>query len=328
MDPTGACDFPASFITWDAPPRAEPDPRPYARHVFPDGIVVRMPLDSILDVTNEATGATERIVLCVPHRTEWCFNDPPIFAMRPLYPPQIVNTEYRYAFSPTAERNMEGHPIYPAIPARRLARSYQSRYRSASLRLKRLPATRVLSGAKEIIQAVEDKAVLVGRTELRDAGRRERYVVEYPVRVVDYWAGDDSYQVNAGPFILPDPDRTDEHVIDRLELTFIVYNQRTTDTAEFIFRRYIPVDDERGRTVSWVLNYADVRNFPVHTTLMAGEAARSSPKTAGRGCPTRGSSTDSPLRPQRTARRDPLCAVAPTSVSRGCGVRAARRELA
>ena len=268
----GACDFPASFITWDAPPRSEPDPRPYARHVFPHGIVVRMFLDAVLDVTHEVTGESERIVLCVPHRTEFCFNDPPIFAMRPLYPPAIHNTEYRFAFSPTAERNMEGHPIYPAIPQRRLQRSYESRYRSASLRLKRLPNTRVLSGAKEIIQAVEEKRVLVGRTELRDDARRQRYVVEYPVRVVDYWAGDGSYQVNAGPLILPDPERGDDNVMDRLELAFIVYNHRTTDSAEFIYRRYIPVNDESGRTVSWVLNYADVRNYPVRTTLMAGES--------------------------------------------------------
>jgi hypothetical protein len=272
VNPAGACDFPASFITWDAPPRSEPDPRPYARHVFPHGIVVRMPLDAVLDVTDEATGSTERIVLCVPHRTEWCFNDPPIFAMRPLYPPQIVNTEYRWIFSPSAERNMEGHPIYPAIPERRVHRGYRERYRSASLKLKRLPNTRVLSGAREIIQAVEDKAILVGRTELRDAARDERYVIEYPVRVVDYWAGDGSYQVNAGPLVLPDPDRDDPHVMDRLEMAFIVYNQRTTDTAELIFRRYIPVNDEHGRTVSWVLNYADVRTYPARTTLMAGES--------------------------------------------------------
>ena len=271
MSLTGACDFLSSFITWDSPPRAEPDPRPYARHNIPHGIVVRMALDAILDVTNEATGATERIGLCTPHRTEWCFNDPPIFAIRPLYPPDSVNTEYRYAFSGTAERNMEGHPVYPAIPERRTARTYASRrYRAASLDIKRLPHTRALETGADIVAATEAKAPLVGRTEIRDPQRHERYVLEYPVRVVDYWPGDHSWQVNAGPFLLPDFNRADEQVIDRLELAYIVYNHCTPDYAEFILRQYMPINNETGKTVCWVLNYTDVRTYPVKTTLLAG----------------------------------------------------------
>lgn len=273
MSVRGACDFLASFINWDAPPRAEPDPRPYARHDFPHGIIVRMPLDALLDVTDEATGATERIVLATPHRTEWCFNDPPIFAMRPLYPPAgPINTEYRFAFSPTAERNMEGHPFYPAIPERRTARSYESRFRAASLHIKRLPNTRVLETAADIVAAVQAVAPLVGRTEVRDPQRNERYVLEYPVRVVDYWPGDSSFQPNSGPILLPDFNRTDEQVIDRLELAYIVQNQRTPDFAEFILRQYLPIEDETGKTVKWVLNYTDVRTYPVKTTLLAGVA--------------------------------------------------------
>jgi hypothetical protein len=268
----GACDFWASFVIWDAPPRAEPDPRPYARHDFPHGIKVRLPLDAILEVADEATGATERIVLCTGHRTEWCFNDPPIFAVRPLYPPApSINTEYRFAFSSTAERNMEGHPFYPAIPERRLARTYESRYRSASLDIKRLPNTRELKTAAEINAAVEARAPLVGRTEIQDPQRHERYVLEYPVRVVDYWA-DDLYQVNSGPILLPDFERQEEQLIDRLEMAYIAQNQKTPNDAEFIIRRYLPINDEEtGKTVCWVLNYAEVRNYPARTTLLAGE---------------------------------------------------------
>ena len=272
----GACDFLASFITWDIPPRSEPDPRPYARHIYPYGNVAHMPLDAILDVTDEASGATERIVLATGHRTEWCFNDPPIFCMRPLYPPAPpINTEYRYAFSPTAERNMEGHPFYPAIPARRLARPYEGRYRWGSLRVRHLPNTRSLATPAEIIAAGEANAPLVGRTELRDPHRPERYVLEYPVRVLDYWPGPEpgkrSFQVNAGPLLLPDFDRTDALLMDRLEMAYIVFNHRTPDSAEFILRRYLPIKDRSGETVSWVLNYDDVRNYPVRTTLLAAE---------------------------------------------------------
>ena len=278
MSLTGACDFLASFITWDVPPRAEPDPRPYARHDYPHGNIARMPLDALLDATNDATGATERIVLATPHRTEWCFNDPPIFAIRPLYPPApSINTEYRFAFSPTAERNMEGHPFYPAIPARRTARSYEGRYRSASLHVRRLPNTRALETAADIVAAVEAKAPLVGRTALRDPQRPERYVLEYPVRVVDCWPGNQSFQPNSGPLLLPDFSRTDEQLIDRLEMAYIVYNHRLPDSAEFILRQYLPIKDRAGETVCWVLNYTDVRNYPVRTTLLAGEPGPFSP---------------------------------------------------
>lgn len=268
----GACDFLASFVTWDAPPRIQPDPRPYARHDFPHGIVVQMPLDAVLYVTDSTTGKTEPIVLATTHRNEWVFSEGPIFAIRPLHRGMDTSGEYRFAFSSTAERNLEGHILYDTIPPRRLARPYEGRYRSVTLEIKRRPNSRVLETRAEVIAALEARMPLVGRTEIRDPKRNEQYVLEYPIRVVNFWPDDHTYQANCGPVLLPDFDNPDGDVMNRLELAYLVYNHRTTDRAEFIIRRYMPVHDEAGRTVSWALHYTDVRTFPVHTTILAGEA--------------------------------------------------------
>src|SRR5436190_23111479 len=63
-----ACNFQASYMTWDLPPHK--DPRPNARHNIPKANKARIQLDATINVINEETGANERFVLIAHCRTE------------------------------------------------------------------------------------------------------------------------------------------------------------------------------------------------------------------------------------------------------------------
>src|SRR5262245_28062869 len=91
-----ACNFQASFMTWDLPPRK--DPRPYARHNIPKGNKARIQLDALIDVINEDTGSRERFVLIAPCRTEWVYAEDKLF--------QMPSGEYRCVFSLKEERSL------------------------------------------------------------------------------------------------------------------------------------------------------------------------------------------------------------------------------
>jgi len=74
---TPACDFQASFMTWDV--RYRDDPQPYARHNIPHGKRARIQIDAIIDVIQAATGDSERFVLIAPCRMEWVYAEDHLF---------------------------------------------------------------------------------------------------------------------------------------------------------------------------------------------------------------------------------------------------------
>lgn len=86
-----ACDFQASFMTWDFPYRE--DPRPNARHNIPHGNMARILVDALVDVIDRETGKTERFVLIAACRTEWVYAEDRLF--------QLPSREYRNIYSLT-----------------------------------------------------------------------------------------------------------------------------------------------------------------------------------------------------------------------------------
>jgi hypothetical protein len=91
-----ACDFQASYMTWDLPPRK--DPRPYARHNTPHGNIARIQLEALIDIFDEATEKSERFALVAPCRTEWVYPEKDLF--------QLPSIEHRNIYSLTEERSM------------------------------------------------------------------------------------------------------------------------------------------------------------------------------------------------------------------------------
>ena len=246
-------------MTWDLPPRD--DPRRNARHNIPLGNKARIQLEAIADVIDEETGASEQFVLIAPCRAEWVYAEKQMF--------QIPSREYRNIYSLTEERQMgraitddgasqRGHPV-------------SDTFRSLEIDIVRFPRGRVLDTPAAVNEATDDNVPLIGRTRISEPERGLSYVLEYPIKTMNFRPENSSFQVDTGPLLVPDFDSGEAKAIDRLEMAHIAYNR--FDYAEFILRRPTPISDEQGREPARVLHYSEVRESPAVTEILTGENA-------------------------------------------------------
>jgi hypothetical protein len=247
---------------WDVPYR--PDPRPYARHDTPLGNRVRILVEAILDVIEPSTGTTEQFVLIAPCRTEWVYAEDHLF--------QIPSREYRNIYSLTHGRGVGGgitvvEDELPGQPAR--ARPNDVDYRSLTIEIRRYPRTRTLGSVDEIIAATEEGLPINGRTELREQTTGRAFVLQYPIKTLNFQPEQRAFQVDTGPVIVPDLTSTEQQMINRLARAHVIYNHIHLDRAEFILYRPTPIVDE-GRDVCQVMHYSEVQVHSAKHTLLAG----------------------------------------------------------
>jgi len=110
---------------------------------------------------------------------------------------------------------------------------------------------------------------LVGRTEFDDPSGSLHYVLQYPIKTMNFQPKTNSFQVDTGPLLAPDFKAEANHTIDRLEMAHLAYNR--LDLAEFILRRPTPIEDDGGRELCQVLHYSEVREQPANHLILAGE---------------------------------------------------------
>ncbi|MHC4403080.1 MAG: hypothetical protein ACYTG0_25750 [Planctomycetota bacterium] len=257
--PNDACNFQASFMTWDFPYRK--DPRPYARHNIPHGNIARIQLDALIDVIAKETNESERFVLIAPCRAEWVYAENRLF--------QLPSREYRNVYSLTEQRSMGRGITYDG--ERSSGRPVSDDFQSLKIDVQTFPRTRVLHTPAEILEATADNVPLVGRTEIDDPAGKHGYVIEYPIKTMNFQPKTNSFQVDTGPVLVPDFNVKADHAIDRLEMAHVAYNR--LDRAEFILRRPTPIEDADGKALCQVLHYSEVREDPAATQLLAGEDA-------------------------------------------------------
>ncbi len=256
-DIAAACNFQSSYMTWDLPPR--PDPRPYARHNLPLGNKARIELEALIDVIDEASGESERFVLIAPCRTEWVYAEDRLF--------QIPSAEYRMIYSLKDHRSMGSKITYEGPPSK--GGPHAPNFSSLEIDVQTFAGTRHLKTPGEINSATETNIPLVARTELRDPKRGRRYIMEYPIRTMNFRPEEGSFQVDTGPLLVPDLNSEEDRPIDRLQMAHVVYNR--LDKAEFILRRPTPITDGNGKEVTKVLHYSEVVEHPAETVLLAAE---------------------------------------------------------
>lgn len=243
-------------MTWDLPYRE--DPRPHARHNIPHGNLARIDLDALIDAVDEDSGQSEQFVLIAPCRTEWVYAENRLF--------QIPSAEYRNVYSLTEERGFrqsltddgersQGHPV-------------KDNFQSLKIDIHTYPRTRVLKTPAEIVEATAANQPLVGRTEIQEPGTNRRYVLEYPIRTMNFHPKTNSFQVDTGPVLVPDFQISDKKAIDRLEMAYIAYN--CLDRAEFLIRRPTPLTDAAGKELCRVLHFSESREVPARTEILAG----------------------------------------------------------
>jgi hypothetical protein len=256
---TDACNFQSSFMTWDFPYRK--DPRPNARHNIPHGNLARIDLDALIDVIDDKTGVAERFVLIAPCRTEWVYAENRLF--------QLPSSEYRNIYSLTEERGVRQSLTDDGV--RSVSHPVKDNFRSLKIDVKTYRNTRLLKTPAEIVKATAENLPLVGRTEVRESKTSPRFVLEYPIRTMNFQPKTNSFQVDTGPLLMPDFKIAAKKSIDRLEMAFIAYNR--LDRAEFLIRRPTPVLDKDGKELCKVLHFAESRELPAKTEILAGVPA-------------------------------------------------------
>jgi len=243
--------FQASFMTWDFPRPAD-----MRRHNIPLGNKARIQLDAWITVIDEASGKSERYVLIAPCRTEW------VYAADHLF--QLPNNEYRMIFSLTEQRGIGRGYTYNGKAS--VSQPVRDSYRSLKIDVRNFPQARQLRTPQEINAATEKNFQIVGRTEFRDPNRKERYVLEYPIKTMNFRPESASFQVDTGPLLVPDLNSKASKAIDRLEIAHVCYNR--LDRAEFILRRPVRVG-ESGAGPIRVLDYSEPREYPARNELFS-----------------------------------------------------------
>lgn len=254
---TPACNFQASFMTWYLPPHK--DPRPHARHNIPKGNKARIQLDAMIDVINEETGVSERFVLIAPCRSEWVYAEDKLF--------QLPSGEYRCIFSLKDQRSVGTAFTLKGEPGR--GHPVKDTFQSLAIDARTFANTRELKTPAEICTATAANTPLVARTVFSDPKRKERYVLEYPIKTMNFLPETASFQVDTGPLLVPDFTSKGESIIDRLEMAHVAYNR--LDRAEFIIRRPTPITDKKGDEVTRIAHYSEVREYPARTQMLAGD---------------------------------------------------------
>ena len=254
-----ACDFQSSFMIWDFPYRK--DPRPHSRHNIPHGNMARIQLDALIDVIDRRSGKSERFVLIAPCRTEWVYAEDRLF--------QIPSNEYRNIYSLSEQRSMGRSITDDGKPTR--GHPVSDGYRSLKIDVRTSRRTRQLTSPAEIVKATAKNVPLVGRTRIDDPNGLARYVLEYPIKTMNFQPKTNSFQVDTGPLLVADFSSQTERAIDRLEMAHVAYNR--LDRAEFILLRPTPIQDEQGKQLCQVLHYSEVREDKAENVILAGETS-------------------------------------------------------
>lgn len=238
-----AIDFANSYMTWF----------PHE----PQGNIARIQLDAACTLIDEATGKQEQFYLIAPCRAERMYLETPLF--------QLPNYEFCGIWSAD-----EFLIIRTAWVSARDNRQYglgRERWRTIHLDIRTFAQTTVLTEDAAIVQATLDNRALNARTELYDAARSRRALLEYPVKTMNVMRDPMRFQVDTGPLILPDFTASAPHPIESFEMAHVVYNGM--DKAEFILRKPVPSTAD-GNTET-TTDYSAVQIVTARNEILASQ---------------------------------------------------------
>jgi hypothetical protein len=250
MDPI---DYGASFLRWARPPREDsrtPGHRPW-------GNEVRILLDARVRVTDERADTTQDFYLIAPCRTEWTFQDEPMF--------QREANEYRVAWSLSRRLSVARRRTDPTKP--RASAAHGDQLSMVDVSLTPLRASRVLTDDLAVVEAGADSAPMVGQTELVDEQRERRAVLEYPIKTLNFLRARQRFQVDTGPLLFVDLASDLPEPIDWLRLAHIAFNR--FQRAEFAKLGAAPVERD-GRVVCEVEDYVHIHAQDARHRLYVG----------------------------------------------------------
>jgi hypothetical protein len=251
--PNTVTDFYRSYMCWAVEPNLNDTRKP--GHM-PWRNAVRILIDARCTIHDERNGTSEEVYLIAPCRTEWMYRETEVI--------QNPSGEYRVIF--TQDRQLSvGKQIDE--PAERGGAVPTSGFTSLEFKITEVPA-RHLADDAAVIEASQGLKPIIAKTEISNAERGLRAVLEYPIRTMNFNLDHTRIQVDTGPLVFPDFNLETEHLIDMCKLAHTVYN--TLDYAEFVCKQPTPLI-KNGEEVARVFHYSDYHQLPVSTTFFEAD---------------------------------------------------------
>ncbi|MBT3274639.1 MAG: hypothetical protein HN368_15890 [Spirochaetales bacterium] len=123
----------------------------------------------------------------------------------------------------------------------------------------------VIQNYNEFREALLGNLPLNGRTTYTDEDGVSKVVLDYPIKTGNAGNSEDTWQVDAGPILMPTPEATGPLPVERLDIGFMVYNR--WDYAEAVLRRDTPVGS--GTEVGSTSHFTLRRNLQCRNELFA-----------------------------------------------------------
>ncbi|MAG36525.1 MAG: hypothetical protein CL878_09830 [Dehalococcoidia bacterium] len=237
-----ATDFANSYMTWFGPRNN-----------------ARIQLDAACTITNEASGQERTFYLIAPCRSESCYVDGQLFKM--------PNYEFCGIWSEDDFLTIRTHWV-----SERDNRVYgvnREHWEEMHLDIRHFDQAEELPDRAEIVAATFANRPLIARTELRDETSRQRAVLEYPVKTMNVLPDPPQFQVDTGPLIVPDFGSTAEHLIECLQMAYVVYQDFAQ--AEFILRQPVVVPSAE-QPATETTDYSVIQTVPARNAILAPPA--------------------------------------------------------
>ncbi len=127
--------------------------------------------------------------------------------------------------------------------------------------------TQMLATEKETVEVRGTKVPLVGRTQIEDPNGEVPWIMEHPIKTIDFMPKTNLFQVDTGSILVPDYESEADEPINRLEMAHVTYHR--LDRAEFILRRPTPINNDKERTLCEVMHCSQLREEKARNVLLA-----------------------------------------------------------
>ena len=253
------CDYGISSVTWTA--QHDPTDTRNPGHMPWDNKAVRILIDSRCEIINNETESSEWFYLITPCRTEWMYRDDILWQDNP-------NLEFVGIFSETHHKS--GHV---QVPNKSRPKQDMNTVGKTSEDLKDFHtnlsfynSSVELNNDSDVIKATLDLTPIVATTEIESPDGKYKVVIEYPIKTMNYVEDRSRFQVDTGPIIFPDFDVNSNKDIEKLQLAFVCYNNRSI--AEFVSRVPTTVGNSDTNIIE-TMEYSKIKRTNVTTRLFA-----------------------------------------------------------
>jgi hypothetical protein len=232
-------DFAASYLTF----RIDTDKKPPATvsHKPPYSLNnARIQLECVCEVTEKATGWSERFVLGASCKTERVGVKSDIWTK--------PNADFVPIFSASGFLNLKTYAqagedvdLYPPGSGKQTDRqtgTHEDVFDSTKIDVVERPGE-ILASPRGIVTATLANAPLIARTRIESP--RYVAVIEYPVKTMNANERDDIFQTDTGPILYPDLTAEPQDMLSRFELAFCAFN--CFEWLEFLVRAETEIAD-------------------------------------------------------------------------------------